>query len=122
MRPTGPLYWPTTAVRKSRRHYDLGNAERDFMNLIDEERHWIEAGRCYERLALQADALGLRTAFINQPVEVPRLRSQFATFLGIGSRRPDLIVRIGRGPDMPRTLRRPVEEVIYEAMKLTGMD
>ncbi|SFR61942.1 hypothetical protein SAMN05216203_1843 [Marinobacter daqiaonensis] len=26
--------------------------------------------------------------------------------------RPDLIVRIGRGPEMPRSLRRPVEEVL----------
>jgi hypothetical protein len=54
----------------------------------------------------------LRTAFINQPVEVPALRSQFATFLGIGNRRPDLVVRIGRGPEMPRSLRRPVEQVL----------
>jgi len=78
----------------------------------DDKPHWIEAGRCYERLALQAAALDLRTAFINQPVEVPALRSQFARFLGIGNRRPDLIVRIGRGPETPRSLRRPVEQVL----------
>ena len=78
----------------------------------DDKQHWIEAGRCYERLALQAAALNLRTAFINQPVEVSALRPQFAAFLGIGARRPDFIVRIGRGPEMPRSLRRPVEDVI----------
>lgn len=32
--------------------------------------------RCYERLALRATALDLRTAFINQPVEVPALRPE----------------------------------------------
>lgn len=74
----------------------------------------MEAGRSYERFALQAAALDLRTAFINQPVEVPQLRSQFAAFLGIGSRRPDLVVRVGRGPRMPRSFRRPVEEVILQ--------
>jgi hypothetical protein len=79
---------------------------------VDDEKHWIEAGRCYQRLALQATALDLRTAFINQPVEIPNLRAQFADFLGIGNRRPDLVVRVGRGPEMPRTLRRPVDEVI----------
>lgn len=79
---------------------------------VDDEKHWIEAGRCYQRLALQATALDLRTAFINQPVEVPDLRWQFADFLGIGNGRPDLVVRVGRGPEMPRTLRRPVDEVI----------
>ena len=78
----------------------------------NDKRHWIEAGRCYERLALQAAALGLRTAFINQPVEVPLLRQQFAAALGLGDRRPDLVIRIGRGPDMPRSLRRPLDQVI----------
>lgn len=79
---------------------------------VDNKKNWINAGRAYERFALQAAALGLKTAFINQPVEVATLRSQFATWLGIGARRPDLIIRFGRGPDMPRTLRRPVESVI----------
>lgn len=74
--------------------------------------HWVEAGRCYQRLALQATAMGLCTAFINQPVEVAALRPQFASFLGIGARRPDLVVRIGRGPAMPASLRRPVSAVL----------
>jgi hypothetical protein len=78
----------------------------------DDMSHWIEAGRSYQRLALQAAALNLRTAFINQPVEVSALRPQFADFLGIGNRRPDLVVRIGRGPEMPRSLRRPMEQVL----------
>lgn len=87
-------------------------ARRTCGRLQRHRAHWIEAGRCYQRLALQAAALDLRTAFINQPVEVPALRSQFATFLGIGDRRPDLVMRIGRGPEMPRSLRRPVEQVL----------
>lgn len=78
----------------------------------DDKRHWIEAGRSCERLALRAAALDLRTAFINQPVEVGALRRQLADFLGISPRRPDLVLRIGRGPAMPRSLRRPVEEVL----------
>jgi hypothetical protein len=83
-----------------------------FYSDSDDKAHWIEAGRCYERFALQAEALNLRTAFINPPVEVRELRSEFASWLGIGDRRPDLVVRFGRGPKMPLSLRRPVEEVI----------
>lgn len=83
-----------------------------FFSDTDDKPHWIEAGRCYERLALQAAALQLRTAFINQPVEVSVLRPQFAASLGIGNCRPDLVVRIGRGPEMPRSLRRPLEQVL----------
>ena len=77
---------------------------------------WMEAGRCYERLALQATALDIRSAFINQPVEVAALRTQFGSFLDIGDRRPDLVVRLGRGPRMPRSFRRPVESVIADTM------
>lgn len=74
--------------------------------------HWIEVGRSYERFALQATALGVRNAFLNQPVEVATLRPQFALSLGIGDRRPDLVVRFGRGAKMPSSLRRPVEAVL----------
>ncbi len=79
---------------------------------VDDAPHWIEAGRCYERFALQATALGLRNAFINQPVEVATLREQLANWLGVGSRRPDLVVRFGYGPEMPKSLRRPVTDVL----------
>lgn len=79
---------------------------------VDDAQHWVEAGRCYERFALQATALGIRNAFINPPVEVETLRAQFAAWLGVGSRRPDLVVRFGYGPEMPRAFRRPVKEVL----------
>jgi hypothetical protein len=78
----------------------------------DDKRGWIQVGRCCQRFALQATALGLRYAFINQAVEVPSVRAQFADYLGIGGRRPDLLVRFGYGPELPRSLRRPVDEVL----------
>jgi hypothetical protein len=74
--------------------------------------HWVEVGRCYERFALQATALGVRNAFLNQPVEVGTIRPQFASWLGVPGQRPDLVVRFGRGPKMPASLRRPVEAVL----------
>jgi hypothetical protein len=73
---------------------------------------WVEVGRCYERFALQSAALGIRNAMLNQSVEVPALRPQFAGFLGIGQRRPDLVVRFGRGPKLPSSLRRPIQAVL----------
>ena len=82
-----------------------------FISEANDKAHWIEAGRCYERFALQAEALGIRNAFLNQPVEAAVLRPKFAIALGIGSLRPDLVVRFGRGPGMPRSLRRPVQAV-----------
>ena len=98
--------------RKDLEHVCSSSAVAVLFSEHDDKPHWIEAGRCYERLALRAAALDLRTAFINPPVEVPALRAQFADFLGIGARRPDLVIRIGRGREMPRSLRRPVKDVL----------
>ena len=85
-----------------------------FISERSDKAHWVETGRCYERFALQATALGIRNAFLNQPVEVGTIRPQFATWLGIGkgSQRPDLVVRFGRGPAMPLSMRRPVQDVL----------
>jgi len=77
----------------------------------DDNAHWVECGRACQRFGLQATALGLKYAFINQPVESSALRRQFTDFLGLGSRRPDLIMRFGRGKALPFSLRRPVAEI-----------
>lgn len=86
-----------------------------FVSDRNEPAGWIEAGRCCQRFALQATALQLRHSFVNQPVEVPAVREQFAAWLGIDGRRPDLVMRFGYGPELPKSLRRPVEHVILPA-------
>ena len=86
-----------------------------FVSDKNEPAYWAEAGRCCQRFALRATALQLRHAFVNQPVEVPAVRRQFGTYLGIGDRRPDLVMRFGYGPELPKSLRRPVEQVILGA-------
>lgn len=83
-----------------------------FVSQANDTAHWIEAGRCYERFALQAAALGIRNAMINQPVEVSPLRAQFSSAFGLGDARPDLVMRFGRAAPMPRSLRRPVPAVL----------
>ncbi|MBR1090079.1 Tat pathway signal protein [Bradyrhizobium manausense] len=74
--------------------------------------HWIAVGRACQRFGLQATALGLKYSFVNQPVEVAALRPQFATSLGLGDRRADIVMRFGFGPGLPRSLRRPPELVM----------
>lgn len=99
--------------RKDVQHIRQSSAVAVIISERDDRRHWMEAGRSYQRFALQAAALGLRTAFINQPVEVAALRPQFAAYLRLGpAQRPDLIIRVGRGPLMPRSFRRPVTAVL----------
>ena len=75
----------------------------------EDREHWVLAGRACQRFALQATALGLKCAFINQPVEVARLRPELASLIGLPDRRPDLVMRFGYGPGLPYSARRPVE-------------
>jgi nitroreductase len=97
---------------KYRLHIESSAGVAVFVSEKSDKGHWVEAGRACQRFALQATALGLKSAFINQPVEVPRLRQQFASFLGIGDRRPDIVMRFGVTPELPKSLRRPVEQVV----------
>ena len=83
-----------------------------FVGNAADKAHWVEVGRCYERFALQATALGIRNAMLNQPVEVPSVRPLFASAMGLAGQRPDLVVRFGRGPALPQSLRRPVQAVL----------
>lgn len=79
----------------------------------DDKAHWIETGRLYERLALTPTASGLSVAFLNQPAEVPVLRSQIQRYLGIGTDRPQLMLRFGYASDaLPHSPRRPLESVL----------
>lgn len=73
---------------------------------------WVAVGRAFTRFALAATASGLKLAFLNQPVEDPVTRGRLARWLGQPDRRPDLVVRFGRGPDLPRSLRRPTASVL----------
>jgi nitroreductase len=78
----------------------------------EDREHWVLAGRACQRFALQATALGLKHAFINQPVEVASLRPELAILVGLPGRRPDLVMRFGYGAALPFSMRRPAESVI----------
>jgi hypothetical protein len=82
-----------------------------FVATRDDKAAWVEVGRIYERFALQAAAADIRTAFINQPVEVRALRPQLESSLGLENETAHLIVRVGRAPLAPFSLRRPIDEV-----------
>ncbi|MGB5774341.1 MAG: Tat pathway signal protein [Sedimenticolaceae bacterium] len=78
----------------------------------DDEEGWINVGRSFQRFALQATALGVRHAHLNMPIELADIRPGFASWLGIPGKRPDLVIRFGKAPSMPMSLRRPVSDVL----------
>lgn len=65
-----------------------------------------------ERPLRPATALGLRRVHLNQPVEAAQTRPQFQSLLALGGRRPDMVLRFGYAPPMPRSLRLPLAAVI----------
>ncbi len=78
----------------------------------NDKARWAAAGRAFERFALTATRLGISHAPVNQAVEVGDVRRRLAERLALRDRRPDFVVRFGHGPQMPRSLRRPVAAVL----------
>ncbi|CDX17639.1 conserved exported hypothetical protein [Mesorhizobium sp. ORS 3324] len=94
------------------RHIASSSGVAVFLAEREDKAHWIEVGRACQRFALTATSLGLKHAFINQPVEVASLRPELAALVGENGRRPDIIMRFGYGPDLPFSPRRPAEMVL----------
>jgi hypothetical protein len=93
MRMMGMFFTPKSENERYARQIRNSAGIAVFVSDVSDKAHWVESGRCYERFALQASALGIRNAFLNQPVEVASVRPQFAAALGLGNLRPDLVVR-----------------------------
>ncbi len=73
---------------------------------------WIGVGRLYQRFALQATALGIRNAMLNQPVELPEFRRDLAQLAGRPGDRPDLLVRFGYAAALPMSPRRKPADLV----------
>lgn len=83
-----------------------------FVGAGESPAHRVAVGQACQRFALQATALGLKHAFVNQPVEVASLRPDLAALVGLPGRRPDIVMRFGYGPTLPWSPRRPAVAVI----------
>jgi hypothetical protein len=98
-------------VRTDRARIESSAGIAAFVASEDTKASWVEAGRCYERFALQADLLCIRTAHFNQPVEVADLKPRLEQLLGTtGS--AQLLIRFGYADYAPYSLRRPIDDVI----------
>jgi len=73
---------------------------------------WVRTGQVYERLALAMTSLNIKSAFLNQPIEIAEVRGKLQSALGLKEARPQLLVRFGYADPMPPSLRRPVEQVL----------
>jgi len=102
----------TSENDKLARQIDSSSGIAVFVGDRADRAHWFAVGRACQRFLLTATRLGLKCAFINQPVEVARLRPELAALIGEPDKRPDIVVRFGYGPTMPYAPRRPVEDIL----------
>jgi hypothetical protein len=72
---------------------------------------WMAAGQALERMLLQACAAGVASSYLNQPIEVEELRPRLRDLLG-ESGFPQLLLRMGYGPEVDPTPRRTLQEVM----------
>ena len=77
----------------------------------DDRADLIAAGQGLAHLLLHATDKGLAASYLNQPLEVPDLRSRTVETLGL-ARRPQIVLRLGYGPPTEATPRRPVDDVL----------
>jgi len=73
---------------------------------------WMNVGRSFERVALTATALGIKHAHMNMPCEVVHVRRKLRHHLGLTAEHPLLLVRVGYARPMPRSPRRPMDQVL----------
>lgn len=86
----------------------------------DGPRDWLVAGQALARTLLAACAAGVAASFLNQPMEVPALRTRVAALLRAAEEPsapaadlvPQMVLRLGYGPEVPTTPRRPLDDVL----------
>ncbi|GGT08575.1 nitroreductase [Planobispora rosea] len=74
---------------------------------------WLRAGQALQRLLLVATVRGLSASFLNQPLDLRDMRRHTDPRHPGGH--PQMIVRLGYGPAVPRAPRRPVPELLRAA-------
>lgn len=76
----------------------------------DRTPDWVAAGRALSAILLEATGAGAHASYLNQPVEVPSLRSELRSSLQLPGE-AQLVLRLGVGGAVLPTPRRPVEEI-----------
>lgn len=77
----------------------------------DRPEDWLRAGQAMERVLLVATLEGLSSSFATQALEWTDLRWPMRDPVA-GSGRVQMVLRLGYGPEGPRTPRRPVPDVL----------
>jgi hypothetical protein len=77
----------------------------------DNPSAWLAAGQALERVLLTGVLHGLTASYLNQPIEADKLRDTLRRQIGMDAQ-PQLLIRMGRGPQVEHSPRRDMGEVV----------
>lgn len=80
----------------------------------DSQASWVRTGMALSHILLRAAAEGVGASYLNQPIEVDALRPRVAKVMA-GIEHAQIVLRMGFGPPVAHTPRRPVDEVLMQA-------
>ena len=81
----------------------------------DQRRDWVASGQALDRVLLRARVEGVWASFLNQPLEVPELRTKLKAVTGHAGF-PQAVLRLGFGENVKPTPRREGTESYPEAL------
>lgn len=113
----GPLVVRTFDLGSGRAAQDRELAEHSpamavLATVHDEAPSWLAAGQALARVLLRAQCDGVSASYLNQPMQRPALRERVAALLDVDH--PQLVLRLGYGPPVPPTPRRPLDDVLLD--------
>lgn len=121
---TGPFVMRTFDLGKGKAARDRQIAQGSPVLAVlgtdgDTQADWIATGQALERVLLRARTHDVWGAFLNQPVEMPEVRPRLAGALGRNGF-PQLVLRMGYGPEPRLEPRRPAIEVMFPPAESTA--
>lgn len=103
---------PSRRAREDVQHVGKASALLVLATQDDRPPAWIAAGQALQRVLLHLTLLGVQHAYLNEPVRLPVTRMKLAHLAGLHRERPQLLLRLGHALPLPRSSRRPLEEVV----------
>jgi nitroreductase len=79
----------------------------------DDPADWLTAGQALARVLLRATRDGVSASFLHQPIQVAQLRPRLRAVLGTDGF-PQIMLRLGYGPPVPPSPRRPLAAVLID--------
>jgi nitroreductase len=86
----------------------------------DTRADWLRAGQALQRVLLAARAHGISASFLNQAVEREHMRSELSEIADRDGL-PQLVLRMGYGPEVSAVPRRPVSDVLAQPLRTPAL-